>query len=120
MRKTIREQEPVRPSTKLTRELVNADVNRRKSTHGLPVPTQEEVSADSRQRLRLKEQIALLRGDLYWIVMKCLEKERARRYESASSLSADVQRHLDNEPPPTNSLTGARGSGSLHASSEKV
>jgi serine/threonine protein kinase len=98
MRKTIREKEPVRPSTRLTQELVAADANRRKSTQGLAVPTQEEASTDSRQRLRLKEQIALLRGDLDWIVMRCLEKDRARRYETAIGLAADVQRHLDNEP----------------------
>jgi len=37
-------------------------------------------------------------GDLDWIVMKCLEKERSRRYETASALAADVGRHLQNEP----------------------
>src|SRR5438093_1114598 len=98
MRKTIREKEPMRPSTKLTQELVAADVSPRKSTPGLAVPTQEEVSADLRRRLRLKEQIARVRGDLDWIVMKCLEKDRARRYETANGLAADLQRHLDNEP----------------------
>ena len=39
-----------------------------------------------------------LRGELDWIVMKALEKDRSRRYESASSLAADVQRYLDDEP----------------------
>ena len=47
----------------------------------------------------------LLRGDLDWIVMKALEKDRTRRYESASALAADVQRYLADEPvqarPPT-------------------
>jgi len=37
-------------------------------------------------------------GDLDWIVMKCLEKDRARRYETANGLAADLKRHLDNEP----------------------
>src|SRR5438094_5338609 len=50
--------------------------------------------------------VHLLRGDLDWIVMKCLEKDRARRYDTASGLARDVQRHLDNEPvvarPPSN------------------
>jgi hypothetical protein len=40
----------------------------------------------------------LLRGDLDWIVMKCLEKDRAQRYHTANGLAADIQRHLDNEP----------------------
>ena len=40
----------------------------------------------------------LLRGDLDWIVMKALEKERARRYESAADLARDIKRHLSHEP----------------------
>ncbi|MCX6925004.1 MAG: serine/threonine protein kinase, partial [Verrucomicrobia bacterium] len=98
MRKTIREKEPVRPSTKLTQELVAADVSPRKPTSGLAVPTQEEIGADSRRRLRLKGQIARVRGDLDWIVMKCLEKDRTRRYETANGLAVDLKRHLNNEP----------------------
>ena len=39
-----------------------------------------------------------MRGDLDWIVMKALEKDRTRRYETANGLAADLQRHLDNEP----------------------
>src|SRR5262249_41747148 len=45
------------------------------------------------------------RGDLDWIVMKCLEKDRTRRYETANGLAMDLQRYLNNEPvvacPPT-------------------
>ncbi|HVY70489.1 MAG TPA: hypothetical protein VHH73_11205, partial [Verrucomicrobiae bacterium] len=44
------------------------------------------------------ELIGLLRGDLDWIVMKCLEKDRSRRYESADGLAADIQRFLRQEP----------------------
>ena len=40
----------------------------------------------------------LVRGELDWIVMKALEKDRNRRYETASALAADVQRYLDDEP----------------------
>src|SRR5439155_3604364 len=39
-----------------------------------------------------------LKGDLDWIVMKCLEKDRQRRYETANGLAADLKRHLNNEP----------------------
>jgi len=49
-----------------------------------------------------------VRGDLDWIVMRCLEKDRRRRYNTASDLAADVQRYLNHEPiaarrrrPPT-------------------
>ncbi len=39
-----------------------------------------------------------MRGDLDWIVMKALEKDRTRRYETANGLAADVERHLADEP----------------------
>ena len=39
-----------------------------------------------------------VRGDLDWIVMKCLEKDRNRRYETANGLARDIERHLSNEP----------------------
>jgi tetratricopeptide (TPR) repeat protein len=39
-----------------------------------------------------------IRGDLDWIVMKCLEKDRSRRYDTANGLAADLNRHLNNEP----------------------
>ena len=46
-----------------------------------------------------------MRGELDWIVMKCLEKDRGRRYEAASGLARDIQRYLADEPveacPPT-------------------
>jgi serine/threonine protein kinase len=98
MRKTIREEEPLRPSTRLTEELRAEEATPRRATDGLAIPTQGEISAGSRRRLRLKEQIARIRGDLDWIVMKCLEKDRSRRYETANGLAADLKRHLNNEP----------------------
>jgi WD40 repeat protein/serine/threonine protein kinase len=98
MRRTIREKEPLRPSTRLTQQLVAADVRPRNPTPGTAGSSPAEVSADSHRRLRLKEQIRLVQGDLDWIVMKCLEKDRNRRYETANGLAADLQRHLHHEP----------------------
>ncbi len=97
VRKTIREKEAPRPSTLLTQELVDGEAKPAGSTTGLAIPTDDENRA-ARRRLRLKEQIARIRGDLDWIVMKCLEKDRNRRYETANGLAMDIQRHLRNEP----------------------
>jgi eukaryotic-like serine/threonine-protein kinase len=80
MRKTIREREPQRPSTRLL-ALKRNDLTTTARHHGV------EAS-------RL---MSLLRGDLDWIVMKCLEKDRTRRYETANGIAADLKRHLNNE-----------------------
>jgi eukaryotic-like serine/threonine-protein kinase len=97
MRRTIREVEPPRPSTRLL-DLVAADVRRVQST---PPPTsraEEETRASSRRLLQRQEELAArLRGDLDWIVMKALEKDRTRRYESASAFAQDIKRYLGNE-----------------------
>src|SRR3989454_1140346 len=81
MRKTIREKEPMRPSTRLA--TLGA---------GQLTTTAKRRSADTSKLLHQ------LKGDLDWIVMKCLEKDRARRYETANGLAADLKRHLNNEP----------------------
>jgi tRNA A-37 threonylcarbamoyl transferase component Bud32/tetratricopeptide (TPR) repeat protein len=81
MRKTIREVEPPRPSTRLS-TLAAADLTAIAKKRGT-------------EPARLS---ALVRGDLDWIVMKCLEKDRTRRYETANDLAVEVQRYLDNEP----------------------
>src|SRR5262249_38316553 len=80
IRRIIREQEPARPSTRV-------------STLGAAAAT---ISA-SRQT-DPPGLCRLFRGELDWIVMKCLEKDRNRRYETAASLVADVQRYLKDEP----------------------
>jgi serine/threonine protein kinase len=81
MRRTIREQEPPRPSTKL---------------HTLQG---EELTTTTRDHAaELPKLIHQIRGDLDWIVMKCLEKDRGRRYDTANGLATDIKRHLDNEP----------------------
>jgi hypothetical protein len=105
MRRTIREKEPMRPSTRLSQDSVAADVRRLKSSNGSKPATEDEVRASSRRLLQTRELVRLLRGDLDWIVMKCLEKDRTRRYETANGLAADVNRFLKQEPviarPPT-------------------
>jgi WD40 repeat protein/serine/threonine protein kinase len=92
MRRTIQEKEPPTPSTRLKKEIVGDDVRR------LDSKSEEEMRVSSRRLLQKKELIRLLRGDLDWIVMKCLEKDRARRYDTANGLARDIERHLNNEP----------------------
>ena len=75
----IREEDPPRPSSRLS----GADESGR--------------FADNR-RTETRKLVSVLRGDPDWIVMKCLEKERDRRFESASALHQDVNRFLNNEP----------------------
>ncbi len=76
----IREEEPAKPSTKVS----------------TLAGTSSSVAAC--RRTEPAKLGALLRGELDWIVMKTLEKERARRYETADALASDVQRYLDDEP----------------------
>jgi serine/threonine protein kinase/tetratricopeptide (TPR) repeat protein len=79
-RRIIREEEPAKPSTRL-------------STLGQAAQT---VSAN--RRSEPTELRRLVRGELDWIVMKALEKDRDRRYDTAAALAADVRRHLADEP----------------------
>jgi non-specific serine/threonine protein kinase/serine/threonine-protein kinase len=80
MRRKIREEEPPRPSTRL-------------SLLGEPSTT-----AAKNRRVELRSLERDLQGDLDWITMKALEKDRTRRYGSPSDLSADIVRHLKHEP----------------------
>jgi serine/threonine protein kinase/WD40 repeat protein len=80
MLRTIREEEPLRPSARLS------------SAAGALATAAAYRGSDS-QKL-----IGVLRGELDWIVMKCLEKERDRRFVTASSLGQDVERYLRDEP----------------------
>jgi serine/threonine protein kinase/WD40 repeat protein len=75
----IREEEPPRPSTRLS-----------ESKETLPAISQQRHTEPARL-------MKLVRGELDWIVMKCLEKDRSRRYETANALAQDVQRHLHGE-----------------------
>ncbi|EEF62965.1 serine/threonine-protein kinase [Pedosphaera parvula] len=85
----VRERDPQKPSTRLS------------------ALTREELTTVAAQRQAEPAKLnRLLTGDLDWIVMKALEKDRRRRYENASSLASDLVRHLNNEPvmarPPSN------------------
>ncbi len=78
IRRMIREEEPPRPSVRLS------------TTDTLP----SLATFRHTEPARLKK---LVRGELDWIVMKALEKDRTRRYETASGLARDIQRYLDDE-----------------------
>jgi hypothetical protein len=88
MLRIIREVEPPKPSTKLS------------SSDELP-------SIAANRKLEPKKLTKLVHGDLDWIVMKCLAKERNRRYETANGLTLDMQRYLHDEPV----LAGPPGAG---------
>jgi eukaryotic-like serine/threonine-protein kinase len=80
IRRTIREVEPTRPSARVT---------------GVGPATNEAATRRHTQPGALARE---LRGDLDWITMKTLEKDRTRRYQSSTELAADVRRHLEHDP----------------------
>jgi len=78
IQRVIREKEPERPSMRIS--------------------TSADAEVAARRRENLPGLSRLLKGDLDWIVLKALEKERGRRYGTASELAADLERHLNDEP----------------------
>ena len=86
MLRMVKEVEPIKPSTKIT-------------------SNDDTPSVAANRRLEPRRLANLVRGELDWISMKCLEKDRARRYETANGLASDLERYLSNEPvlacPPT-------------------
>jgi eukaryotic-like serine/threonine-protein kinase len=95
MQKLIREVDPPRPSTRLS--------------------TLEPVAATEAAANRGADLATLrrtLRGDLEWIIARAMDKDRARRYDSAAALAADIERHLRSEPvvarPPTTAYRVAK------------
>ena len=92
MLRMIREQEPTKPSTRLS------------TAEGLPTLAANRGTEPAKLT-------KLVRGELDWIVMKALEKDRSRRYETANGLAMDVQRYLADEPvqacPPSVRLSAA-------------
>ncbi len=81
MRQMIREQEPPRPSARIT-----------------TISTQANFAPSDRRQINQRRLSDSVRGELDWIVMKALDKDRDRRYESASALAADIERYLRSEP----------------------
>ncbi len=79
MVRLIKEEEPPRPSIRLSRSATAASIAAARKTEP------QQLSK-------------LVRGDLDWIVMRCLEKQRDRRYETANGLARDIQRYLTDEP----------------------
>jgi serine/threonine protein kinase len=80
--RVIREEEPPRPSTRLSESM-------------------DSLSSISAQRQMEPAKLAkMVRGELDWIVMKALEKDRSCRYETANGFAMDVQRYLADEPVP--------------------
>jgi serine/threonine protein kinase len=77
--KIIREEDPPKPSLRLS-------------------TVESSTEAASHRGVEAKRLGQMLRGDLDWIVMKAVEKDRSRRYETANGLAMDVQRYLDGEP----------------------
>jgi len=82
IQRIIREVEPPKPSTRLAQ------------------PREPEAAAEAarRRRTEIRALSGTLKRDLDWVVMKCLEKDRGRRYETASALAADLRRFLNDEP----------------------
>src|SRR3954449_5714245 len=122
MLRVIREQEPPKPSTRLStvEGLPTLAANRGTEPAKLTKLGRCPPRAATRGREPAKL-TKLVRGELDWIVMKALEKDRNRRYETANGFAADVQRHLNDEPvlacPPS---TGYRLRKSLRRNKRPV
>jgi hypothetical protein len=102
MRRIIREEEPPKPSTRID-TLGRSGLPSRTDPAWRAGPTAQAHTTDlatiaAHRQCDPRRLSHLFRGELDWIVMKCLEKDRNRRYETASALAADVQRYLHDEP----------------------
>jgi serine/threonine protein kinase/tetratricopeptide (TPR) repeat protein len=80
LQRVLREEEPPRPSTRVSSMV------------------QEASRVAERRHVEPRALIRALRGDMDWIVVKAIEKDRMRRYATPLELAADIQRHLNNEP----------------------
>ncbi|MFO0831675.1 MAG: protein kinase [Phycisphaerales bacterium] len=102
VQRIIKEEDPPRPSTRIS--AVSRQSREEKARTGTGGRTTAEAIARHR-RTDPRSLRRALAGDLDWIVMKCLEKDRQRRYETASELALDIERFLRHEAilahPPT-------------------
>ncbi len=116
LQRIIREEDPDKPSTRVSG--LRSEPSTPPHSHASAQPTsnvssrQDDHRAQSlisdiakQRRIDPNSLTRSLRGDLDWIVMKCLEKDRTRRYETANAIASDIQRHLQDQPveagPPT-------------------
>jgi serine/threonine protein kinase len=81
MRRLIKEWEPQMPSIRLHKR-----------------GAKDQTTIASKHGTEVFKLIRMVQGDLDWVVMKCLEKDRSRRYDSAAELTAEIERFLANEP----------------------
>ena len=81
MQRVIANEEPDRPSTRLS-----------------TMANEQKMAVAENRAEDLVSLSKLLKGDLDWVVMRCLEKDRTRRYDTAHDLAMDLTRHLNNEP----------------------
>jgi hypothetical protein len=88
-RRTLRERAPPRPSDRL-----------------LTIPREDVAAAAENRETNPSSLYSLLRDDLDWVVMKALEKDHRRRYETANGLAMDIQRHLSCEPVTAHPRSG--------------
>jgi eukaryotic-like serine/threonine-protein kinase len=100
LRRIIREEEPPRPSTRVSSLGYEPTPSLNGSSEsGSPATCSSSAATIARVRQTDPKSLArALTGELDWVVMKCLEKDRTRRYETANALALDVERYLKNEP----------------------
>jgi serine/threonine protein kinase len=102
VQRMIREEEPPRPSTRVSRVGgATRGGSKAKTPTGSQTPGGRTTTAEDVARHRRtdpKSLRRLLSGDLDWIVMKAMEKDRTRRYDTASALADDIRRYLNDEP----------------------
>jgi tetratricopeptide (TPR) repeat protein len=91
LRRIIRDEQPARPSARISSFSHSG-------SPGVRETASHATTLAERRRGDSRRLVQTIRGDLDWIVMKCLDKDRNRRYESANDLAWDIRRYLDNEP----------------------
>ncbi len=114
MRRMIRETDPPMPSTRLTAILAAGGARLPPSPRieGAETEARQEPNPTKFDSATLHRRLQAVRGDLDWIVMKALEKDRTRRYETVNGLARDIERHLDGEPvvacPPSKTYRASK------------